>query len=39
LPTDLLELYIDRERVVVASFDAHQHAGRIMATLAVKEDR
>jgi predicted nucleic acid-binding protein len=34
---DLLTIYIDRERLVVPSFDAYQQAGRIIATLAHKE--
>lgn len=34
---DLLKVYIERGRLVVPSFDAYQQAGRIIATLALKE--
>jgi predicted nucleic acid-binding protein len=34
---DLLKIYTDRGRVVVPTFDAYQQAGRIIATLALKE--
>lgn len=34
---NLLKIYTDHDRVVVPSFDAYQQAGRIIATLALKE--